>query len=62
MPAMTLYRGAKLKKSDYKALKEGDYIEMFGFMSTSKSKQSAEQFTDRDGYMFVIHISERTIT
>ncbi len=61
MPAMTLYRGARLKKRDYKMLRQGDFIEMFGFMSTSKSRQSAEKFTDSDGYLFIISIKERNI-
>lgn len=43
-------------------LKAGDFIEMFGFMSTSKSRESAEKFTDSDGYLFVIHIKERTLS
>jgi hypothetical protein len=38
---MTLYRGAKLKKRDFRLLKAGDFIEMFGFISTSKSRASA---------------------
>jgi len=46
---MTLYRGAKLKKKDFYSLNKGDFIEMFGFMSTSKSLSSAQKFTDKDG-------------
>lgn len=61
MPPMTLYRGARLKKRDYKMLREGDFIEMFGFMSTSKSRQSAEKFTDSDGYLFIINVKERSM-
>lgn len=34
---------------------------MYGFMSTSKSLQSAKKFTDKDGYIFVIHVQEREI-
>ena len=34
---------------------------MFGFMSTSKNLQRAQEFTDRDGYIFVIHIPELEI-
>jgi hypothetical protein len=34
---------------------------MFGFMSTSKSKESAEKFTDSDGYLFVINVKERVM-
>ena len=56
LPPMTLYRGAKLKKRDYQGLQPGDYIEMFGFMSTSKSLTSAQKFTDKDGYIFVIEV------
>ena len=56
---MTLYRGAKLRKKDFKALKSGVFIEMFGFMSTSKNIESAKQFSDKDGYLFVIHVKER---
>jgi hypothetical protein len=33
---MTLYRGCKLSKKDFNQLKPGTFIEMFGFMSTSK--------------------------
>ena len=29
---------------------------MFGFMSTSKSLTSAQRFTDKDGYIFVIEV------
>jgi len=28
-------------------------------MSTSKSRASAEKFTDKDGYIFVIEVKER---
>jgi len=35
---------------------------MYGFMSTSKSLKSASKFTDRDGYIFVIHVKEREIS
>jgi hypothetical protein len=34
---------------------------MYGFMSTSKSLDSAKKFTDKDGYLFVIHVPEREI-
>lgn len=34
---------------------------MFGFMSTSKSRQSAEKFTDSDGYLFIINVKERVM-
>ena len=37
IPAMTLYRGARMRKIDFQALKVNSYIEMFGFMSTSKN-------------------------
>lgn len=56
---MTLYRGAKLKKKDFEELREGDFIEMYGFMSTSKSLKKAQKFTDKDGFIFVIHVKER---
>lgn len=59
MPEMTLYRGAKLRKRDFRALNAGDFIEMYGFMSTSKSLKSALKFTDKDGYVFVIHVKSR---
>jgi len=29
---------------------------MYGFMSTSKSLESAKKFTDQDGYIFVISV------
>lgn len=61
IPAQTLYRGAKLRKRDFLVLKPGVFIEMFGFMSTSKNKQRAVEFTDRDGYIFIIHIPEMEI-
>jgi hypothetical protein len=61
LPAMTLYRGARLKKRDFRSLKAGDFIEMFGFMSTSKSREAAERFTDADGYLFVINVPARTL-
>jgi hypothetical protein len=35
---------------------------MFGFMSTSKSRESAEKFTDSDGFIFVINIKERVMS
>jgi len=56
IPAMELYRGAKLKSRDFKSLEPGVFIEMYGFMSTSKSLESAKKFTDKDGYIFVIHV------
>ena len=34
---------------------------MYGFMSTSKSIETARKFTDKDGYVFVIHVEEREI-
>ena len=30
-------------------------------MSTSKSLDTAKKFTDRDGYIFVIHVSGREL-
>ena len=54
--AQTLYRGAKLRQRDFRVLEPGVFVEMFGFMSTSKSLQRAQEFTDRDGYIFVIHV------
>ena len=58
----TLYRGTKLKQRDFNALKPNLFIEMFGFMSTSKSLKTAKQFTDRlTGYIFVIHVPELRI-
>ena len=42
-------------------LEPGIFLEMFGFMSTSKSLQRAQEFTDRDGYIFVIHVPELMI-
>lgn len=39
--AQTLYRGAKLRKRDFNVLQPGVFIEMFGFMSTSKNLQRA---------------------
>jgi hypothetical protein len=56
---MTLYRGCKISKKDFKQLKAGVFVEMFGFMSTSKSEQRAQEFVDRDGYLFVIHVKSR---
>lgn len=61
IPAMELYRGAKLKLRDFNSLQPGVFIEMYGFMSTSKSLQSAKKFTDKDGYLFVIHVPEREV-
>lgn len=56
LPAMTLYRGAKLKLRDFKSLQPGVFIEMYGFMSTSKSLESAKKFADQDGYIFVVQV------
>ena len=56
VPKMELYRGAKLKKRDFQNLLPGTFIEMYGFMSTSKSIETAKKFTDKDGYVFVIHV------
>ena len=36
IPAQVLYRGAKLKRRDFEVLQPGVFIEMYGFMSTSK--------------------------
>ena len=41
IPAQILYRGATLKKRDFEILQPGVFIEMLGFMSTSKSKEKA---------------------
>ena len=41
----TLYRGAKIRKKDLEGLKPNVYIEMFGFMSTSKNFERAKEFT-----------------
>jgi len=38
---MTVYRGAKLRNSDIKAIKVGSYIELLGFTSTSLKKSEA---------------------
>jgi hypothetical protein len=59
VPEMTLYRGCKLSKKDVNQLKPGAFVEMFGFMSTSKSRERALEFVDRDGYLFVIHVKKR---
>jgi hypothetical protein len=56
---MTLFRGCKLSKKDFNQLKPGVFVEMFGFMSTSKSEERALDFVDRDGYLFVIHVKKR---
>lgn len=58
---MTLYRGCKLSKKDSAQLKPGVFVEMFGFMSTSKSEERALDFVDRDGYLFVIHVKKRKV-
>ena len=42
IPAQTLYRGTKLRLRDFKALIPNTYIEMFGFMSTSKNFERAK--------------------
>ena len=42
IPPQTLYRGAKLRLRDFLALKPDTYIEMFGFMSTSKNLERAK--------------------
>lgn len=57
----TVYRGTKMKKKDFRLLKKGVFIEMFGFMSTSKSLEKAATFTDESKYVFVIHIPEMII-
>lgn len=54
--AQTLYRGAILREKDFKKLKKSVYIEMFGFMSTSKNFNRAADFTQELGYIFVIHV------
>lgn len=59
---MTLYRGAKLRKKDFDSLKPGTFIEMYGFMSTSKSMKRAEMFTDNEGYIIVVHVRERVMS
>ena len=61
LPGMQLYRGARLKKRDFNSLKPGVFIEMFGFMSTSKSLDSAKKFTDKDGYVFIINVKQREV-
>ncbi len=58
---MVLYRGSKINKRDFESLKKGVFIEMFGFMSTSKNIERAKSFTDREGYIFVIHINKRNM-
>ena len=42
IPAQTVYRGAKLRKRDFNNLNIGTYIEMLGFMSTSKNLERAK--------------------
>lgn len=62
LPKMTLYRGTRLKLRDFLFLKPGVFIEMFGFMSTSKKEEQAKKFAESaDSYMFVIHVNETTI-
>ena len=61
IPKMKLFRGARLKKRDFNSLEPGVFIQMYGFMSTSKSEESAKKFTDKDGYLFVIHVEERDL-
>ena len=50
-----------MRKKDFESLKENSFIEMFGFMSTSKNYEKATEFAGRSGYMFAIHIPNLTI-
>lgn len=53
---MVVYRGAKLRNSDIRAIEIGAYIELLGFTSTSLNRSEAEKFMDGDSYLFEIHI------
>lgn len=56
---MTLYRGAPLSRSDFKTLQPGNFVELLGFISTSKSYEKAKGFLDRkDSYMLVFRIKK----
>ena len=60
--AQTLYRGAKLRKRDFNNLANDTYIEMLGFMSTSKNLERAKEFTDKNGYLFVVEVPSMEIS
>ena len=59
---MVVYRGAKLKRSDFKSLEVGSYIELLGFTSTSLSIEVAKKFMDNDAYLFEIHIDNCAVS
>lgn len=58
IPAYTLYRGAPVKKGELNLLKKGSYIELLGFVSTSKNEQIVREkfLTKSDYYLFVITV------
>ena len=62
IPKKTVYRGTKLKKHDLKSLEDNSFIEIFGFMSTSKSMEKAKGFGSntekKNQILFVIEIPE----
>ena len=65
IPKQTVYRGTKLKKHDLKSLEDNEdnsFIEIFGFMSTSKSIEKAKGFgikaEKKNPVLFVIEIPE----
>lgn len=55
---IVVYRGAKLRNSDVKALAVGSYIELLGFTSTSLKRSEAEKFMDGDSFLFEIIIEK----
>ena len=50
-----------MREKDFKCLKKNSYIEMFGFMSTSKNFERASDFADQAGYMFIITVPSMKI-
>lgn len=50
-----------MRLRDFQCLSPGVFIEMFGFMSTSKNLERAKEFCDRDGYIFIITVPSLTI-
>jgi hypothetical protein len=61
IPAQTLYRGTPLRDGDVNRLKPGTFIEVLGFMSTSKNSEKALEFCDQNRYLFVIEVPNLVI-
>ncbi len=63
LPSYQLYRGASVKQMDFNQLKQGDFIELLGFVSTSKDETYVKDnfIRSKDDFLFIFTIKSRQL-